>query len=304
MDYSKTVYLPQTSFPMKGNLSEREPQFLSQWEESNIYRKIQEKNKGKALYILHDGPPYANGHIHLGTALNKILKDVVVKYHSLRGFYSPYRPGWDCHGMPIEHQVFLEMKKHKGEVDVFDFRKRAAAYAKRFVNVQKEEFIRLGVLGDWDNPYLTLSPDYEATIVRAFGDLALGGYIYQGYKPIYWCISCETALAEAEIEYNDKKSPAVYVKFPVVGEEKTYIMIWTTTPWTLPSNTGIAVHPDFDYLLVDVGGERYILAEGRLGDVMTKKGIVPVVIKKFKGTELEDTKYSNPLVERVSRIIL
>lgn len=304
MDYSKTVYLPQTSFPMKGNLSEREPEFLHLWEKNDIYKKIQGKNKGKQPYILHDGPPYANGHIHLGTALNKILKDVVVKYYSLRGFYSPYRPGWDCHGMPIEHQVFLQIKKHKSEVDVSDFRKKAASYAKKFVEIQKEEFKRLGVLGDWDNPYLTLSPEYEATIIRAFGDLALSGYIYQGYKPIYWCIYCETALAEAEIEYNDKRSPAIYVKFPVIEEKNTYLLIWTTTPWTLPSNTGIAVHPELDYIVLDTGDEKYIIAEKRMEEVMGKKGINPSIAKRIKGTELEGKRYSNPLVERVSRVIL
>jgi len=304
MDYSKTVYLPKTSFPMKGNLSEREPEILQLWEEREVYRKLQEKNKEKPPYILHDGPPYANGHIHLGTALNKILKDVVVKYRSLKGFYSPYKPGWDCHGMPIEHQIFLEIKKHKSEVDVRDFRKKASAYARRFVEIQKEEFRRLGVLGDWERPYLTLSPDYEATIIRAFGELALSGYIYQGYKPIYWCISCETALAEAEIEYNDKKSPAIYVKFPVIGEERTYLLIWTTTPWTLPANTGIAVHPELEYVVVDTGEERYIVAEKRLEDVAGKKGVKPSIVKKVKGTELEGMKYSNPLVERVSRVIL
>lgn len=304
MDYSKTVYLPKTAFPMKGNLNEREPEFLHLWEERQIYRKLQEKNKGRQPYILHDGPPYANGHIHLGTALNKILKDVVVKYRSLKGFYSPYKPGWDCHGMPIEHQVFLEIKKHKSEVDVSEFRKKTAAYARKFVEIQKEEFRRLAVLGDWDNPYLTLSPDYEATIVRAFGELALGGYIYQGYKPIYWCISCETALAEAEIEYNDKKSPAIYVKFPVVDMDKTSLLIWTTTPWTLPSNTGIAVHPELEYVVIEMGGERYIVAEKRLEDTAGKKGLKPAIIKRLKGTELEGLRYSNPLVERVSRVIL
>ncbi|MCM8762319.1 MAG: class I tRNA ligase family protein [Candidatus Omnitrophica bacterium] len=304
MDYSKTVYLPKTSFPMKGNLNEREPVFLNLWEQRQIYRKIQDKNKERQAYILHDGPPYANGHIHLGTALNKILKDVVVKYRSLKGFYSPYIPGWDCHGMPIEHQVFLEIKKHKSEVDVIAFRKRTAAYAMKFVEIQKEEFRRLGVLGDWDNPYLTLSPDYEATIIRAFGELALNGYIYQGYKPIYWCISCETALAEAEIEYNDKKSPAIYVKFPVVDMDNTHLLIWTTTPWTLPSNTGIAVHPELEYVVVETEGERYILAEKRLEDILTKKRQNGSIIKRVKGAQLECLKYSNPLVERASHVIL
>lgn len=304
MDYSKTVSLPQTSFPMRGNLSEKEPEIMRLWDEKEVYKKIQEKNKGNASYILHDGPPYANGQIHLGTALNKILKDVVVKYRSLRGFYSPYKPGWDCHGMPIEHQVFTNEKKHKNEVDVSIFRKKTAAYAKKFVEIQKKEFRRLGVLGDWEHPYLTLSPDYEAAIIRAFGNLAFDGYIYQGYKPIYWCISCETALAEAEIEYNDKKSQGIYVKFPVVGEEKTCLLIWTTTPWTLPSNTGIAVHPDYNYLLLDNGGEKYIIAEQRKEAVIEKMELTPAVIKKMKGRELEGVRYLNPLADRESRVIL
>ncbi|MCM8760173.1 MAG: class I tRNA ligase family protein, partial [Candidatus Omnitrophica bacterium] len=304
MDYSKTVYLPKTSFPMKGNLNEREPEFLRLWQERHIYENLQNKNRGKTPYILHDGPPYANGHIHLGTALNKILKDVVVKYRSLKGFYSPYKPGWDCHGMPIEHQVFREIKKHKSEVEVIGFRKRTAAYAMKFVEIQKEEFKRLGVLADWEHPYLTLSPEYEATIIRAFGELALNGYIYQGYKPIYWCIFCETALAEAEIEYNEKKSPAIYVKFPFLDMENTHLLIWTTTPWTLPSNTAIAVHPELEYVVIDIEGERYVLAEKRLEETASKKGQKVVIIKRFRGNELKGMKYSNPLVKRVSSVIL
>jgi len=290
---------------MKGNLPEREPEFLKLWEEQDIYGKVSEKNADKPVYILHDGPPYANGHIHLGTALNKILKDVVVKYRSLRGFYSPYKPGWDCHGMPIEHQVFKEMKTHKSAVSVPEFRKKAAAYAMKFMDVQRGEFKRLGVLGDWNNPYLTLSLDYEADIIKAFGRLALDGYIYQAYKPIYWCISCETALAEAEIEYEDKKAPAIYVKFPVAqGEENASFLIWTTTPWTLPANTAIAVHPDLKYVLVETQEGRFILAEKRLEEVMGKKGLKYSVVKTYRGTELENFKYDNPLVKRRSRVIV
>jgi len=306
MDYSKTVHLPQTSFPMKGNLPEREPEFLRLWEEKDVYKKAAEKNKNRPLYILHDGPPYANGHIHLGTALNKILKDVVVKYRSMQGFYSPYKPGWDCHGMPIEHQVFKEMKARKGEVDTLTFRRQAAEYAKKFLSIQRDEFKRLGILGDWENPYLTLSPDYEADIIRAFGELALNGYIYQAYKPIYWCISCETALAEAEIEYADKKAPAIYVRFPLADgrEGDASFLIWTTTPWTLPANMAIAVHPDLQYVLVDTEEGRYILAEKLLPEVMGKRGLKFSVVKRFKGTQLEGYQYDNPLVKRRSGVIL
>ncbi len=306
MDYSKTVHLPQTSFPMKGNLPEREPEFLNLWEEKDVYKKAAEKNKNRPLYILHDGPPYANGHIHLGTALNKILKDVVVKYRSMQGFYSPYKPGWDCHGMPIEHQVFKEMKARKGEVDTLTFRRQAAEYAKKFLSIQRDEFKRLGILGDWENPYLTLSPDYEADIIRAFGELALNGYIYQAYKPIYWCISCETALAEAEIEYADKKAPAIYVRFPLADgrEGDASFLIWTTTPWTLPANMAIAVHPDLQYVLVDTEEGRYILAEKLLPEVMGKRGLKFSVVKRFKGTQLEGYQYDNPLVKRRSGVIL
>ncbi len=291
---------------MKGNLPEREPEFLAVWEEKRIYEKTVKKNTGRTSYILHDGPPYANGHIHLGTALNKILKDVVVKYRSMQGYYSPYRPGWDCHGMPIEHQVFREMKVRKGDVNVLLFRKQAAEYAKKFLEIQKKEFKRLGILGDWNNPYLTLSPEYEGDIIRTFGQLALDGYIYQAYKPIYWCISCETALAEAEIEYEDDRTPSIYVKFPVADgrEGNACFLIWTTTPWTLPANMAIAVHPDLQYVLVDTGEGKYILAEKLLPEVMGKRGLKYCLIKTFKGTQLGGYQYDNPLVKRRSRVIL
>ncbi len=310
MDYSKTVYLPKTDFPMKANLSQREPDILKLWEKIDIYKKILEKNKGKKFYILHDGPPYANGHIHLGTALNKILKDIVVKYKSLCGFYSPFKPGWDCHGMPIEHQIFKEIGKKKNEVDILNFRKKAGNYAKKFAEIQKEEFKRLGVFADWENPYLTLSPSYEADIIKAFGNLFLKGYIYQTYKPIFWCITCETALAEAEIEYYDKKSPSIFVKFKVIDDkgiglgENTYFLIWTTTPWTLPGNTGIALNPDFKYLLLENNGEKIIIAEKRMEDISKIIGKELKVLKEFKGNQLEGIICKNPLLERKSRVIL
>ena len=218
MDYKETINLPQTSFPMKANLSEKEPGILKFWEEKKVYQILQEKSKEREKYILHDGPPYANGHLHLGTALNKILKDIIIKYKSRKGFYTPYIPGWDCHGMPIEHQLFKELKINKADIKQVDFRKKAAEFALKFVEIQKEEFKRLGVLGDWEKPYLTLNKEYEAEIIDTFGKLATAGYIHQGFKPIYWCPQCESALAEAEVEYQDDSSPSIYVKFLVAEE--------------------------------------------------------------------------------------
>ena len=310
IDYSKTVYLPKTSFPMKANLSQREPEFLKLWEEQNIYQKILEKNRGNQKYILHDGPPYANGHIHLGTALNKILKDIVIKYKSLRGYFSPYVPGWDCHGMPIEHQIFQQMKLDKNKVDIIKFRKNAASFAKKFSQIQKKEFERLGVFGNWEEPYLTLSPSYEAEIISTFGKLAKKGYIYQTFKPIYWCINCETALAEAEIEYYDKESISVYVKFPVKKDflekygRETSFLIWTTTPWTLPGNTAIALNPSFEYALVETTEGNLVIASKLVEKVLAKRETKGKILKTFKGQELEGTMCLNPLMQRNSVIVM
>lgn len=310
MDYSQTVYLPKTDFPMRANLSKREPEFLKIWEEKKIYEKIIEKNKNKNKYILHDGPPYANGHIHLGTALNKILKDIVVKYKSLRGYLSPYKPGWDCHGMPIEHQIFTQLKLKKSEVDIVNFRKKAADFAKKFVGIQREEFKRLGVLGEWENPYLTLDPEYEGDIIIAFGKLALSGYVYQTYKPIFWCINCETALAEAEIEYYDISSPSIYVKFKVIDDkennlgENSYFLIWTTTPWTLPSNTGIALSPSINYAFVETEEGNLIIGEKFVSQILKKKDIKGKIKKVFKGERLEGIICEGPVVKRKSKVIL
>ena len=207
MDYKKTLNLPKTDFPMKGNLPEKEPHILAEWEKQNIYARIRQMRKGAPKYVLHDGPPYANGNIHIGHALNKTLKDIVVKFKTMRGYDSPYVPGWDCHGMPIEHQLFKEMNKTKHDVDQLKFRKMAHEFAMKFVNIQKEEFKRLGVFGDWNEPYLTLTPDYEKEIVASFNKLAREGFVYHGLKPINWCARCETALAEAEVEYEDHLSP-------------------------------------------------------------------------------------------------
>src|SRR5258706_3966351 len=254
MDYSKTINLLQTDFPMKADLPKREPLLLEKWEKENLYGKIQEKGKGKPIFLLHDGPPYANGSIHMGHALNKILKDFVVKYKTLSGFQAPYKPGWDCHGLPIEHQLFKEMGKAKHQVERTEFRKKAVDYAMGFVDKQRNDFKRLGVLGEWSNPYLTLSNDYEAGIVETFFKLRDENFVYRGLKPGYWCGYDETALAEAEVEYADKKSDSVFVRFKIIpstlpeklrtalrdaGGGDTHVLIWTTTPWTLPANRGL-----------------------------------------------------------------
>ncbi|MFH1338313.1 MAG: class I tRNA ligase family protein [Candidatus Omnitrophota bacterium] len=218
MDYKKTLNLPKTGFPMKADLPEREPEFLSGWQKSNLYRLIREKSEGGPKYILHDGPPYANGDIHIGHALNKTLKDIVVKYKTMRGFSSPFVPGWDCHGLPVEHQLFRELGIAKSDISQVKFRKKAQAYAMKFVNIQGEQFKRLGVFGDWENPYITMTPDYEEAILRSFADLVRKGYVYRGLKPVNWCYKCETALAEAEVEYSERTSPSIYVKFKLLTD--------------------------------------------------------------------------------------
>ncbi len=310
-NYSETVLLPRTSFPMKADLSRREPEFLAFWKERDIYARMLSRNEGKTAYILHDGPPYANGHIHIGTALNKILKDMVVKYKLLRGYYSPYVPGWDCHGMPIEHQVLAREKADKHKVNQLEFRRKAAEYARTFAGIQKEEFVRLGILGDWEHPYLTLAPEYEARIIATFGKLALAGFIHRADKPIHWCLTCETALAEAEIEYEDDASPSIYVFFPVkaghagpLNGDAVSFMIWTTTPWTLPANSGIALNPRFEYALVETDTGRFVVAAQLADRVLAKTGRAGRVVKTFKGTDLEGAVCVNPLTGRDSLVVL
>ncbi|MEW6001729.1 MAG: isoleucine--tRNA ligase [Nitrospirota bacterium] len=313
-DYKDTLNLPRTDFPMKANLTQREPAMISFWEEKGIYRKIQEKNKNNEHHILHDGPPYANGPIHIGHALNKILKDIIVKYKSMKGFYSPFVPGWDCHGLPIELQVDKNLGEKKNKVDILQKRRLCKEYAARFVDIQRDEFKRLGVFGDWQNPYLTMSYQYEAAIVREFNKFVELGYIYKGKKPVHWCPSCITALAEAEVEYADKESPSIYVrfrikdsklkeKFSVLGEKKVFFLIWTTTPWTLPANLALAVHPDFEYVAVEKGEEVYIVAEKLLDSLREKLHIDGEVILTVRGKELEDMEAEHPFLERRSRVI-
>lgn len=319
-DYSKTVNLPQTNFPMKANLPQREPEFQKKWEAEQVYHAVQKKNAGKLAFVLHDGPPYANGHIHLGTSLNKILKDFIVKQKSMAGQLAPYTPGWDCHGLPIEQQALKELKKEKHQVDKVTFRKQAADFARRFIDIQRTEFKRLGVLSDWDNPYLTLAPKYEATIARVFGKLAKNGYIFRQKKPVYWCPTCETALADAEVEYADHISHSVYVKFPVIGlppsgavklpVNDVSVLIWTTTPWTLPANVALAFHPEAQYVhavLEFEGGrtEKLVLAKRLLPVLAEKLGAVKhTVVSEFLGTDLEYIQCRNPLMERESVGIL
>lgn len=297
-EYKSTLNLPQTDFPMKADLPKREPQMLKNWE--GLYERIREQGRGKKKYVLHDGPPYANGDIHIGHALNKILKDMVVKFRTMQGFDSPYVPGWDCHGLPIEHQLFKELKIAKHMIGQQEFRLKAHEYAMRFVGTQKEQFKRLGVFGDWEHPYLTLDRQYEVGIVRALKGLVEQGFVYRGLKPVNWCPKCETALAEAEVEYENHTSPSIYVTFKAKPSSAipadTSFLIWTTTPWTLVANVAIAVHPEMAYVLVKTPRGHLVIAEELLEKVLALENITEYsVIKHFKGSELEGMEYVHPL---------
>lgn len=315
MDYGKTLNLPETAFPMRAGLPEREPEFLKYWEENNIYEKKQELHSGHEKFILHDGPPYANGKIHMGHALNKILKDIVMKYKYANGYDTPYVPGWDTHGMPIEHAAIKNLGLNRHELDTLVLRNECKNYALQWVDIQREEFKRLGVLGDWDHPYITLKPAYEAEQIRVFGTMAKKGYIYKGKKAVYWCTHCETALAEAEIEYGEEKSPAIFVKFPlkddkgllpeVAKDKDAFVVIWTTTPWTLPANVAIAVHPDFEYAWVESEGEVYLMAKELLGAVgKVCKREFTNILGTVKGKDLEFMTTSHPFLDRESVVVL
>lgn len=280
MDYRDTLNLPKTGFKMKANLAQKEPMVLKRWDKENLYQMIQEHSKDKPLFVLHDGPPYANGNIHLGTAFNKILKDIILRSKRMAGFNAPYIPGWDCHGLPIEHNVDKELGEKKRTIPTLAKRAACRKYASKWIKIQKEQFKRLGVLGDWDDPYLTINYSYEATIAREFNAFLLSGAVVRNRKPVYWCSTCTTALAEAEVEYHEHTSPSIYVKFqagedfsdidPALTGDKVYFIIWTTTPWTLPANLGVALHPDFTYAAVEVAGEVWILAEDLVEKVMTE----------------------------------
>jgi isoleucyl-tRNA synthetase len=310
MEYDKTMNLPKTEFPMRASLPKREPETLAWWEQQDIYKMVQEKNKGKEKWVLHDGPPYANGDIHLGTTLNKILKDIIVKYKSMSGYDAPYIPGWDTHGLPIAQHVTKTLGINRHEVGSVNFRNECAKYAMKFVDIQRESFKRLGVRADWDHPYLTLTKEYEAAQIKVFGEMADKGYIYKGLKPVYWCTSCETALAEAETEYHDHRSPSIYVKFKVkdglgkLPEDNTYVVIWTTTPWTLPANVAISLHPDFEYDLLQFGDEKYLVAKELKNQFIQDCELEePTVVATFKGKDLEFVVTENPLMDRDSLVI-
>jgi isoleucyl-tRNA synthetase len=323
MDYKATLNLPKTDFPMKANLPQREPELLASWEQERLYEQIQEAGKGRPLYVLHDGPPYANGRIHIGHALNKILKDIIIKSKTMAGYQVPYVPGWDCHGLPIEHQVLKELGDKKKTLDTTAIRRLCREYAEKFYTIQREEFQRLGILGDWQHPYLTMNPGYEATIIREFGKFVERGGVYKGLKPVLWCTVDQTALAEAEVEYEDHTSPSIYVKFPLVTSptvlSKTFpgisfpagiklvsVVIWTTTPWTLPANQAVCLHGDIDYAFVQAGDEVMIIAEKLVESVLKAcklEGARVFGVKKgregFEGLETQ-----RPLTTGLSPILL
>ena len=315
MDYKPTLNLPRTSFPMKANLVQREPEILRFWEEIRVYELLRQQRRSGPRWILHDGPPYANGHIHIGHALNKILKDFVVKSKSMAGFDAPFVPGWDCHGLPIEHQVEKELGRRKQEMSLVAFRRFCREYAEQYIDIQRAEFRRLGVLGDWENPYRTMDFDYEARIVLELGEFVAQGSVYKGRKPVHWCASCQTALAEAEVEYDDHTSPSIYVKFPlltpaeeilpILKGEKVSVVIWTTTPWTLPANLAVAFHPDFEYVAVRVEGEVFLLARSLLPATAAKVGWENTeILGSLKGREMEGKKCRHPFLDRESLCIL
>lgn len=310
MDYSKTLNLPQTDFPMRGNLPQAEPSMQAWWEEINIYEKVQAKQKGKPKFILHDGPPYANGDIHIGHALNKILKDMIVRFKTMQGYDAPYVPGWDTHGLPIEQAIANSGKADRKKMSVAEFREACKQYALDWIAKQKAQFKRLSIRGDFDNPYITLEPEYEAQQIRVFGEMVKKGYIYKGLRPVYWSPSSESALAEAEIEYREKRSPSIYVAFDVKDSKgklpaDAAFVIWTTTPWTLPANLGISVHPEYEYVLVKGADKTYVLAEGLLETAAKEMGWEqPEVIGKIQGAELEGVLCSHPFYDRDSLVMV
>src|SRR5437870_3096050 len=314
-EWKDTVNLPRTGFPMKANLPTSEPDTLARWAAMDLYGKIRARRKGAPKFVLHDGPPYANGNIHMGTALNKILKEFVVKSRSMAGFDAPYVVGYDCHGLPIELQVDRELGPRKRQMSVADFCRACRAYAERFVGTMSEQFQRLGILGTWDEPYLTMNFKYQAAIARAFGRFVEQGLVYKGKKPVHWCIHCRTALAEAEVEYEDHVSPSIYVEFPLAASSAgdlaarvptlagrdVSVLIWTTTPWTIPSNLAIAFHPDYEYAAYDVDGRAVIVAEAlapMVGQVVGRAFDRPIA--RMKGEQLEGIRFRHPLYDRDS----
>ena len=317
MDYSKTLNLPETEFPMRAGLPQREPEILKYWYDNDIYGKKQKLHAGHKKFVLHDGPPYANGQIHMGTALNKILKDIIIKYKYAQGFDTPYVPGWDTHGMPIEHAAIKNLGLNRNELDPLVLRNECKNYALHWIDIQRNDFKRLGVLGDWEHPYVTLVPDYEAVQIHVFGEMAKKGYIYKGQKSVYWCPHCETALAEAEIEYAEQKTPTIYVKMPIVKDngmmpeaakgKPAYMVIWTTTPWTMPANVAVALHPDIEYAWVECEGEVLFLAKDLLEQVgnVCKKDLSHI-LGTCKGKDMEFAECRHPFdsIDRKSLVVL
>jgi len=315
MDYKETLNLPVTDFPMRGNLPQREPEIMQHWAALELDRKVSEPTRGKPNFTLHDGPPYANGNIHIGHALNKILKDIVIKSKRMQGFYAPYVPGWDCHGLPIELKVDQQLGKKKREMSKAEVRKECRAYAREWVKVQSEEFRRLGIFGDWQHPYLTMTNDYEAATARELARFAERDGLYKGRKPIHWCSSCVTALAEAEVEYDDHTSPSIYVKFPyrdelpdgfadLAGKPLSFV-IWTTTPWTIPANLAVCLHPELPYVAVDTGSELLVMAEGLYEKVLAELDITDyTVVKTFRAEAFEKRACRHPLYDRASLLVL
>ena len=302
MEYKDTLNLPRTDFAMKADLVTREPERLKKWQAANLYEKIQAARANAEKFVLHDGPPFANGDVHIGTALNKILKDIIIKYQTLRGKSAPYIPGWDCHGLPIEFKVSQEMRKAGNtDADAATIRKACETYARKYIDLQREQFKRLGVLGDWENPYLTLNKEYEADELRMFADIVAKGFVYRGKKPVYWSIPCRTALAEAEVEYADHISQSVYVKFPVVGQANTFIVIWTTTPWTLPANLAVAYNKEFQYVKATVGAEHFIVFRGLLPAVAEKCGWANYTETPFPVEQLAPLQYQHPFCNRTGK---
>ena len=310
-DYSATLNLPQTDFPMRGNLPENEPKILEDVFEKGLYEKMLKKNEGKEPFVLHDGPPYANGEIHIGHALNKILKDAIVRYKNLQGYYTPFIPGYDTHGMPTENKAIQSLGLNREEIPVSSFRDTCKSFNEGYIQKQTEGFKRLGVLADWENPYITYQPQVEAKQIGVFADMYKKGYIYKGLKPVYWCTDCETALAEAEIEYKDVHNTSAYVKFPVEDSKglfdkaNTFVVIWTTTPWTLPGNMGITIDPEFEYAIVNCENENYIMAKELVSKVMEMAGKQSYkIVKTFTGKELEGVLCKHPFLDRTSRVVM
>ena len=315
MDYNKTINLPKTDFPMRAGLPKREPEMLKHWEELDLYNELLKKNEGKPLFNLHDGPPFSNGALHMGHALNKSLKDFITRMYAMRGYYTPYIPGWDNHGMPIESAIIKEQKLNRKAMSVSDFRTACHAYAEKYIGIQMEGFKRLGVVADWEHPYKTMNPSFEAEEVKVFGEMYKKGYIYKGLKPVYWCYHDETALAEAEIEYQDDPCTTVYVKFPMnddlgklghLDKSKLFFVIWTTTTWTLPANEAICLNGQFEYSFVKIGDEFHIMATDLVKSVMDACHITEyeVVGEPVSGAEFELMRYNHVYLPKEGWVIL